>query len=249
MLRAVAALAIRARAVKELMLGEPELATLGSLVPAQTVAVDVGAHKGVYTYWLSRICSHVHAIEPVPSLADLVEAAELKNVSMHRWAASSKVGRATLYLPRRDGRLVLSRSSLLVDANVGYNLEESSVETRPIDALHLKDVGFIKIDVEGNELDALKGAELTVEQSRPTLLIESELRHGTGPHAIHEYLAGRNYEGLFISDGEILPFERFSDAVHQGPPLRRTGRTPGYINNFIFVHASKLDRVSRLLRR
>ena len=45
-----------------------------------------------------------------------------------------------------------------------------------VDSLDLSDVRFVKVDVEGHELPALRGAEQTVRRDRPLLLVEVEER-------------------------------------------------------------------------
>jgi len=46
------------------------------------------------------------------------------------------------------------------------------VQVSPLDAFNLYNVGFIKLDVEGYEYFALKGAEKTIKKWRPVVLIE-----------------------------------------------------------------------------
>jgi hypothetical protein len=54
------------------------------------------------------------------------------------------------------------------------NYSENTVEVRTLalDEVDAARVDFIKLDVEGMELEALQGAEKTIERSRPVLLIE-----------------------------------------------------------------------------
>ena len=52
---------------------EPELYELGWLVQQSSIAVDIGANKGAYTYALSKLVrdkGYVVAVEPIVELAD-----------------------------------------------------------------------------------------------------------------------------------------------------------------------------------
>ena len=51
---------------------------------------------------------------------------------------------------------------------------EKHVQVRRLDEFGISKVDFIKIDVEGHELEVLKGGAATIEASRPILLIEIE---------------------------------------------------------------------------
>jgi FkbM family methyltransferase len=54
-------------------------------------------------------------------------------------------------------------------------IEKREVEVRTLDSFNLHP-DVIKIDVEGAELEVLKGGQNTIAQSRPTLLIEERER-------------------------------------------------------------------------
>ena len=82
----------------------------------------------------------------------------------HNLAVSDFVGKSTFYVD--DKRLSNSSFQNLVE---GQKIE---VETVTIDSLKLVDIGFIKVDVEGVELDVLNGAKDTIKEYRPTCIIE-----------------------------------------------------------------------------
>ena len=51
---------------------------------------------------------------------------------------------------------------------------ENEVTFLKIDNLAINNVGCIHIDIEGHEYFALKGAEITIERSKPVILVEDE---------------------------------------------------------------------------
>ena len=61
--------------------------------------------------------------------------------------------------------------------STGDTVETIRVPLRTLDSYNLSNIGFIKIDVEGHELDVLRGAEVTLRRDQPNLLIEIENRH------------------------------------------------------------------------
>jgi len=154
--------------------GEPEIHMVSQLVDPSREALDIGANIGVYTYRLSRSAARVHAFEPNPRLFRILAASRLRNVSPHQVALSSRAGRSTFYVPVASfGEL--SGWGSLVPGHCPAALDEVriEVETATLDSFQLTDVAFMKIDVEGHEVDVLEGAHDTIASSRPAILVES----------------------------------------------------------------------------
>ena len=157
---------------RELRGVEPELALLRELVPARSTAIDVGANRGYYSWALSRVAATVEAFEPNPVLARFAQAKLGRRVRLHQVALSDHEGSATLYVPRRA-----SGSSLHIIGNLGNvyahnNVDEIQVRLATLDSYGFENVGFIKIDVEGSEMEVLAGARETIRINRPRMLIE-----------------------------------------------------------------------------
>ena len=153
---------------------EIEAYRVSSLARREGTAVDVGANWGLYTYAMARACAEVVAFEPNPEASTLIRAARLPNVRLLDAALSSKEGTARLHMPVRNGMELASWGSLLGDRMAG-EVAVATLEVRlmRLDDFALKDVCFIKIDVEGHELDVLAGARETIAESRPVCLIEA----------------------------------------------------------------------------
>ena len=75
---------------------EAELGQLRDLVPAGSLAVDVGAWWGPWTYWLSGLAGRVVAFEPVPGLAAFVTSVDPRNVGVIYAALSDARGVVTI---------------------------------------------------------------------------------------------------------------------------------------------------------
>jgi FkbM family methyltransferase len=136
------------------------------------VFFDVGANVGRWSLEASRLAPHgrVHAFEPHPAaFAELVRAVSGRNVSCHPVALGSAPGRAELHF---DPELTVLSS--LHERNLegfGVALDDTvEVEVSTIDAFcdaeGIGAVDLVKIDVEGHELETLRGARASLEAGR-----------------------------------------------------------------------------------
>ena len=139
--------------------------------------VDVGAHIGMYALRAARELrgrGRVLAFEPNPAarsqLAENVALNGCDNVVVLSSAAAASPGRATLHVPETDDP---SFSSLEGDRFAEGAPVEVDVTT--VDA-GVRENGlrpsFVKIDVEGREVDVVQGMSETVRTFRPVLLVE-----------------------------------------------------------------------------
>jgi FkbM family methyltransferase len=219
---------------------EQELLYLDRIVPKGAVTVDVGAHCGLYTRKLARLSSKVHAFEPTRRMADILRRTSASNVSVHEIALSDQTGNAELFVPQGDQELVYGLASL--EPKLGFSNEKFvsiNVPTVRLDAIVHQDVAFVKIDVEGHELNVLNGAVDLLEHSQPVFLVEAEDRHRSeATRSIFEFFESRFYRGFFLKEGSAVPIEQFhSDDLQDANALlsdggRKNGQS--YVNNFFF---------------
>ena len=248
-------LLMRLRVLKELRRGEPELKLLRCICSRSEIAIDVGANRGVYAYLFSKYSGRVLAIEPHPHMVEQLKKSLPSSVEVLNFAASDQEGECEFHIPQQAGRDVDSRCSLEAGVNTGFATRTISVERRRLDQLPIerRNVGVIKIDVEGHELSTLQGITGLVEQSRPTIIVESEARHHAGaPQNVFQFLLPFGYRGYFIHLGHLRALDEFSVdkfQTHSAEKAVDGDRSPDYVNNFIFIHPSRagvLDRVQRI---
>jgi FkbM family methyltransferase len=152
---------------------EPELRHLGEIADRFELAIDVGANEGVYTYVMTRYFRRVVSFEPDTSMAEALASCNLPGVVVHPVGLSSRAGEATLYTPLQRGVPLTGWASLRQEHSPdATQYLEQRVSTAVLDSFQLRDVTFLKIDVEGHELEVLKGAAETLSLSRPVLLLE-----------------------------------------------------------------------------
>lgn len=220
--------------------GESEVHELPDLIEPDTNVIDVGANCGAYAYAICRLIDngHVYCIEPLDDLAEIIKKASVRlnlPITVLTCGLSSERGRKELYVPYENGRRIHACASLNPTKKAG---EKHEIELRKLDDITAgleKKVSLIKIDVEGHELEVLKGGINTLKVHRPNLLIEIEERHSRVPISMtFNFLLDQGYRGFFLnSDGERTPLDQFDPVLHQN--TENDLFSPEYVNNFIFV--------------
>ncbi|MCB1993155.1 MAG: FkbM family methyltransferase [Geminicoccaceae bacterium] len=231
--------------------GDPECALLRHLVAPAESSVDVGANRGIYTWSLGRLSRHVYAFEPNPELAALLRETFGKRVEVLACGLSDTEGTLTLWIPRRGGRELVGRSSMMREAIAEFELRSIEVPVRTLDSLGLDDVGFMKVHAEGHEFAILRGARQTLERCRPTLLVGAQSRFTQeDPDRIFAYLSKLGYGGYFFEHGRLRPFRCFDIKMHQrSETVLQAGQrayNTDYIYNFIYLHPSRPTVPERL---
>jgi FkbM family methyltransferase len=213
---------------KNLRKGEPELHLLPRLVPREKIAIDIGANKGVYTHVLAGLCAGVEAFEPNPKIHRILVRALPRNARAHNIALADRAGEAELRVPLYSGGYSNQHASLVTRAG---KFGAVHVQMRTLDSYDFRNVGFIKIDVEGAEDKVLAGARATIARERPVLLVEMEERHRGIPlmQAIGQATA-LGYNAYYLCEGGLRPVAHLDAAAN--PP-----DGPKYVNNFIFLPA------------
>jgi FkbM family methyltransferase len=145
------------------------------------VFLDIGAHTGTYALSLADSCAKVEAFEPQRatyySLCGSIALSNLTHkIEAHHFGLGSEdqVGAQNLHIVSADG----GGSSLWV-SDQNPVLRTEPIEVRTLDSMNLSNIGFVKMDVEGNELSVLKGAQETLRRSGwPTFMFESNRENG-----------------------------------------------------------------------
>jgi FkbM family methyltransferase len=136
--------------------------------------LDIGAHSGTYTISLADYCKHVYSFEPQKmtyySLCGGVALSNITNVTCINVGLGSEeqVGIKNLNIISLDGG-----GSTLHNDNNNTILKIEEIEIRTLDSFNIDNIGFIKIDVEDNELQVLMYSQNTLKKSNyPTILFE-----------------------------------------------------------------------------
>jgi FkbM family methyltransferase len=206
------------------------------------VGVDVGAHKGAYTYWMRKSVGpdgKVYAFEPQSVLAGRLKALtgrqHYQNVVVENLGLSSSSGTLSLNVPGKSSSPGASFENMPDNQSPGQSYP---VQVTTLDAYFSPDstrgIHLLKCDAEGHELEVFKGAERLLTSHHPCLLFECERRHRASGRVddVFSYLESLNYRGFFIDRGGPKDIDRFDPGIHQAE-----SGAPGYVNNFLFLGA------------
>src|SRR5262249_54216355 len=161
------------------------LSHLSQFIAPTDICLDIGANVGTMTLALAMCADqgHVYAFEASPettaALKRTLDANALPNASAHNVVVgrpSEKVKFFDIPDVRSSGFYVTmdSTRNLPASSQDAFNLVAS--ETKSVDQLvrelNIPRVDFMKIDVEGAELDVLAGAVETITKFRPKVIME-----------------------------------------------------------------------------
>jgi FkbM family methyltransferase len=219
---------------------EVEMDHLDILVDSHRGAIDVGANLGRYSMPLAALATHVWAFEPHPRLAWILRKSLPVNVTVMQAAVSNRRGSIELRVPLKQDQPVESLATLENLQTDGVH-RVIKVPVTTLDNLSERDVGFVKIDVEGHEISVVEGGRKLLATQHPVILVEADEHHRAGTTAaLFRLMASLEYPGLFLWRDKVLDVEAFNPQEMQKREDLRT-ETPrkqcSYVNNFIFAPA------------
>lgn len=213
-----------------------------ALSDANRNSLDIGANEGLYAMYLCRFAKSITCFEPLPWMVEQLRGkfSGTGNVRIEHCALGSKVENAVIKIPVTKNKQYDTRSSLvggfseqLIDGANVVSVKEVNVSVKRLDDFGLRDIGFIKIDVEGFELEVLKGGAETIAREKPNLYIEIEQKHHPADSITHVFgfVEKLGFAGFFEFQDQVLPVAKFDVKKHQS--VAAQGKD--YAGNFIFV--------------
>jgi FkbM family methyltransferase len=192
------------------------IAIIRRVLRGDAVGVDVGAHAGVILRAMVAAAPHGrhYAFEPLPHLAAQLQA-DFPQLRIYPYAVGDTATTTTfLHVVNDPGYSGLRRRD--------YDRPDPLLEEIPVTVVRLDDViptteavAFIKLDIEGGEYHALRGARATIRRSRPVIVFEAA-RRSTGCYGV---TAG----DLFHLITQELGYQLWTLAgwLHDRPPYTR----------------------------
>lgn len=207
-----------------------DFAMVRQLVPRGGTFLDVGANIGWYTVHVAMEdpTARVIAVEPIPASYRWLEMAvaenSLTNVTTLNAGVAAKAGEIELWL---DTGISGAASSAPSSGTEG--LERLCCPAVTIDELmatHGGSASFVKLDIEGAELFALRGAERVLADQRPIVFAEM-LRKLTRPFGYHPndiiaLMARHGYQCYRTVDRALVGFSSMTEETTE--------------TNFYFLH-------------
>lgn len=212
------------------------LVHLRELCPNPRTVLDIGMNIGMNTWEYATFAEKVVGFEPVPgtyqialdninlnlqhqdpnlgwwknkdgSWASLLPTAQIQTENV---ALGPQPGTVEMHIKKNDGHNRVANdgyttpSGKAVKVNTGY--QRVSVPLVTLDSYNFSNVDIIKIDVEGFELEVLKGATQTIETNRPIVQVEcvetQPRAFGTTIQDLFDYFNSRNYV-ITTADGVV----------------------------------------------
>jgi len=170
---------------------EDEIDFAKRVISPGDTALDIGANFGLWAHHLSRAVGpsgHVHSFEPIPFTARTFRVLShvlrfAKNTELHEVGCGETNERVVFKVPVMNtgaisaGLVHMGRN----DDRPGREVFARFPKTKDVPCRvvriddHLPDlqrVSFIKCDIEGADLFALRGAKQTIAQHKPALVVE-----------------------------------------------------------------------------
>jgi len=127
--------------------------------------IDLGGHVGlsVIFFKLTYPNSEIYVLEPSPSNAAMlkrnVKSWGFKNVIVLEKAVTEQKGQVTFYISNTDSmaNTATERRMVLNDTCVKTQVESITLDSL-VEFYGIKEIDFLKVDIEGSEVGALKGA-------------------------------------------------------------------------------------------
>ena len=167
--------------------------------PGMTV-IDIGANKGYFSLLAAKILNgkgRILSFEPEPGncfwIRKNIEANDYKIIKLFQIALSDKEGKADLFLGKTEGAHSLNKSW----QSLRSEKRAITVETRKLDSIlkeeNINEVDFIKIDVEGAELEVLIGSQDYLKNKK-NLVITMDIHPGVNRNEIYNLLSRNGFK-------------------------------------------------------
>lgn len=153
------------------------------------VAIDGGAHQGIWSREMAKHFDEVYAFEPVDANFEVLKDVGVNAIQMGLCGETVQHH----FAPGKDNT---GQWHVECDQDLENDYPDVAAQCRPLDYFNIKDVDFLKLDVEGYELFALEGARETIINSKPVVLIEDNglcERYGVKFGAAGKYLESLGY--------------------------------------------------------
>lgn len=181
------------------------------------VIFDVGANIGYYTLqFAKKTDGKVYAFEPMDyqykTLLKNIKINQLNNVYPVKKIVSDHAGKQRIYFSGMDNT---AASSLVVKTD-----QHEDVSSITLDQYcrmnHIQSIDLLKIDVEGYEMNVLKGLSTMLKSKRVKHIfleiVEQHLQKaGNSSEELFNYLRKFNYHGYSIKSGRIQKYENGND--------------------------------------
>ena len=160
--------------------------------------IDIGSNIGNHSLYflLERGAKYAYCFEPAKETFDILK----KNMEINHLENSTKLFNVGVGANSGSACVSMSKEKNTAYTQISLN-KEGDIKVIAIDDLGIKEkINFIKVDVEGFELEVLKGMIKTLEKDKPTMMIEIWTKN---LHEIHSILDPMGYQFELMDDRDF----------------------------------------------
>ena len=201
-------------------------------LPADKTVIDIGARDG---NWFDKInktsnFKEAHLFEPIPDIAESTQIKFQNNprITVHNIALSDVNSLLEFYIDTKSG----AWSGLKKHQHFNSKRYKTiNVNVKTVDSFNFKNIGLIKIDSEGNELNIIKGAIDTIKNYKPIIYFECADIHMVN----YNYTSDDIFDLLISLQYNLynLDFRKINKTQ-----LKNYAKdTPSFYHNFIAVYS------------
>ena len=188
-----------------------------SLIKDGDVVLDIGTNIGEVILNIAKknINGKIYGFEPVDynyeKLITNISLNNFKNIIISKLALSDK--KETLFYKEKKGHSGGISMNKEVNMDNNYKTIDSVTLDEFVKEKRLDKIDFVKVDIEGFEMNFLQGAKETIKQFKPKLFFEIDekklIQQKTSPEELVEEIRFLGYKILDIESSiEIKPNER-----------------------------------------
>ncbi len=190
-----------------------EFVFLNKFLKPEMVFVDIGANLGEYSMFAAKRLTQgrVLAFEPLPKMWKLLEEnAHLNNftnINIYKYGLSDR--EAVLPIHEIED-LHEGLTTLFPGERTTRNVTEVPLKSfdTEVEKYAINRIDFIKCDIEGGELFALRGAQKSIEKFRPVVMVElNALTYASAGYSVkdvHDFFESLSYKPFeIIGEGEL----------------------------------------------
>lgn len=180
------------------------------------IVLEAGCHIGTHSMVISDLCKTLYCFEPFPSSNQIlnknIQLNNRDNVILSNNALGESIYKTEFSwsFGHNPGASGLKNNPM---GSPGGHMEDKiEVDVVTIDSLNLSGLDFMKIDVEGFEINVINGGLKTIEKFRPIITLECWSNHNGGTSIEHTQETfkvlidmGYSLEQIHSSDYIFLP--------------------------------------------
>lgn len=217
----------------------------------KSICIDIGSHNGEWLYYFSKYFpnqKHI-AFEPLENFYKKLKI-QFPNLEIYDYALSNKNGFSKFQyctnLPAWSG---LKKQEMYYD---DPKIKTIEVRTAKLDDFKFKNennIKFMKIDIEGGELDCLEGSITFIKRTRVIIYFEHAYIHfanyGNYSLKIYKYFKNIKYEIISLQSLLPLDLEEFIFIINQAK--NKDYKYPSE-TNFLAIPEEKLINYKNIIK-